>query len=305
MLMQIIIFPEPGCSRLEGASIQGPQTPLKIHDAATLTLVPALPCCRCLSSKYFFWDPDYAHLSLGRYGALREISWIQSQHASGASDLRFYYLGYYIHTCPKMAYKAEYPPCELLCPQRQVWVRYDDTVRRALDNAPYVVLSDLPGVQMQPNLSVPRVPPLSPKPVSPAQQGAGARLLGALGLGGAFASLGAAFTGSQGTDHTQQQQQEQQGLDVQLGLLGGAGVVSMPEHLSVEQQVQQRQRERQALDAQLLFVMRQPVRWAALRDSGMLDDQGITFMEERLTAWRAAVGETARTLLYAAAQDLI
>ncbi|KAF6265845.1 arginine-tRNA-protein transferase [Scenedesmus sp. NREL 46B-D3] len=83
-------------------------------------VVDVLP--RCLSSKYFFWDPDHAWLSLGRYGALREIEWVQQAHAGGASDLRYYYLGYYIHTCPKMAYKAEYAPSELLCPQRQVWV---------------------------------------------------------------------------------------------------------------------------------------------------------------------------------------
>lgn len=74
---------------------------------------------------------------------------------------------------------------------------------------------------------------------------------------------------------------------------------------SREQQIQQRQRERQALDAQLLFIMKQPVRWGALRDSGVLDDEGISELEDRLTAWRAAVGETARTLLYATAQDIL
>ena len=79
----------------------------------------------------------------------------------------------------------------------------------------------------------------------------------------------------------------------------------MPAHLSVEQQVQARQRERAALDGQLLFVMRQPVRWGVLRGSGLLEDEDISALEERLTAWRAAVGETAATLLYAAAQDLL
>jgi hypothetical protein len=37
-------------------------------------------------------------------------------------------MGYYIHNCPKMSYKAEYAPSELLCPQRQVWVRINQTV---------------------------------------------------------------------------------------------------------------------------------------------------------------------------------
>jgi len=215
--------------------------------------------CRCLSSKYFFWDPDHAWLSLGRYGALREISWVADQHAAGAADLRYYYLGYYIHTCPKMAYKAEYSPSELLCPKRQVWVRISDTVRQALDRARYVVLSDLPGVQMQQNLSVPRLPPAGAAAV---QDGSGASS-------------------------------------------AGHGSMVGLEKLSQEQQIQQRQRERQALDAQLLFVMKQPVRWGALRDSGVLDDDDISLLEEQLTAWRAAVGETSRTLLYATAQGLL
>jgi arginine-tRNA-protein transferase len=44
-------------------------------------LLCCLLYCRCLSSKYFFWDPDYAWLSLGRYGALREIDWVRQAHA--------------------------------------------------------------------------------------------------------------------------------------------------------------------------------------------------------------------------------
>lgn len=153
-----------------------------------------------------------------------------------------------------MAYKAEYPPSELLCPQRQVWVRVDDTVRQAFDRTPYVVLSDLPRVHMRPNLSVPRQPPA-----------AGAQQVAATGSGGAdeFSSL-------DGSQHEQQQR-----------------------------------RQRQALDGQLLFVMKQPVRWGVLRSSGLLDDEDVGMLEEKLAAWRAAVGETARTLLYAAIPDML
>ncbi len=32
---------------------------------------------RCLSSKYVFWDPALASLSLGKLTALREIAWVQ------------------------------------------------------------------------------------------------------------------------------------------------------------------------------------------------------------------------------------
>lgn len=38
--------------------------------------------------------------------------------------LRSYYLGYYIHNCQKMRYKAEYCPSDLLCPVRYIWTPY-------------------------------------------------------------------------------------------------------------------------------------------------------------------------------------
>ncbi|CAH2040989.1 unnamed protein product [Thlaspi arvense] len=72
---------------------------------------------KCLSSKYLFWDPDLASLSLGKYSALKEIGWVKdNQH--NCPSLEFYYLGYYIHSCNKMRYKAAYSPSELLCPLR-------------------------------------------------------------------------------------------------------------------------------------------------------------------------------------------
>jgi arginyl-tRNA--protein-N-Asp/Glu arginylyltransferase len=37
-------------------------------------VVDVLPSC--LSSVYCFYDPDYRHLSLGKYTALAEIAWV-------------------------------------------------------------------------------------------------------------------------------------------------------------------------------------------------------------------------------------
>lgn len=76
----------------------------------------------CLSSKYLFWDPDFAFLSLGRFSALKEIEWVQTALSSGNDLLAHYYLGYYIHSCPKMKYKAQYSPSYLLCPLRNMYV---------------------------------------------------------------------------------------------------------------------------------------------------------------------------------------
>ncbi|XP_024020499.1 arginyl-tRNA--protein transferase 1 isoform X2 [Morus notabilis] len=101
-------------------------------------VVDILP--RCLSSKYLFWDPDFAFLSLGKYSALQEINWVKENQIHCPS-LQFYYLGYYIHSCNKMRYKATYRPSELLCPLRYQWVSFDVT-RPFLDRKAYVVLSD-------------------------------------------------------------------------------------------------------------------------------------------------------------------
>lgn len=94
----------------------------------------------CLSSKYLFWDPDFAFLSLGKYSALQEIGWVKDNQAYCPS-LQHYYLGYYIHSCNKMRYKAAYRPSELLCPLRYQWVSFD-IARPLLDRKRYVVLSD-------------------------------------------------------------------------------------------------------------------------------------------------------------------
>ncbi|KAK3407885.1 hypothetical protein EUGRSUZ_J00226 [Eucalyptus grandis] len=101
-------------------------------------VVDILP--KCLSSKYLFWDPDFAFLSLGKYSALQEISWVKENQVHCAS-LQYYYLGYYIHSCSKMRYKAAYRPSELLCPRRYQWVPFN-VAKPRLDESKYVVLSD-------------------------------------------------------------------------------------------------------------------------------------------------------------------
>ena len=55
-----------------------------------------------LSSVYFIWDPDYAHLSLGTLLGIREIQMCKEL------GLGYYYLGYYIEDCAKMRYKGKF-----------------------------------------------------------------------------------------------------------------------------------------------------------------------------------------------------
>ncbi|KAL3077728.1 hypothetical protein niasHT_019196 [Heterodera trifolii] len=84
-----------------------------------VAVIDLLP--HCLSAKYFFYDPDFAFLSLGTYSALREIAFTQ-QLAQHRPDLHFYYMGFYLFDCPKMRYKNRFRPSELLCDHCFNWV---------------------------------------------------------------------------------------------------------------------------------------------------------------------------------------
>lgn len=50
---------------------------------------------------------DLGPLSLGKLTSLAEIEWVRQLHATCPS-LRYYYLGFYIHTCHRMRYKVRH-----------------------------------------------------------------------------------------------------------------------------------------------------------------------------------------------------
>ena len=90
----------------------------------------------CLSSKYFFWEPSLKALALGKLSSLREIDWVR-EASTHCPTLRYYYMGYYIHTCPKMRYKAEYKPSELKCPVTGAWVSFEKDAKPVLDSGKF------------------------------------------------------------------------------------------------------------------------------------------------------------------------
>ncbi|KAM8859770.1 arginyl-tRNA--protein transferase 1 isoform 6-T6 [Spinachia spinachia] len=89
----------------------------------------------CVSSVYFYYHPDFASLSLGSYSALREIAFTR-QLQKQSPKLSFYYLGFYIHSCPKMRYKGQYRPSDLLCPETYAWVSIEQCIPQ-LENSRY------------------------------------------------------------------------------------------------------------------------------------------------------------------------
>ncbi len=78
-----------------------------------------------LSSIYFFYEPDYASLSLGVASVLREIETARER------GLKYLYLGFRVLGCGSMEYKMQFRPHELLMgrPREQdapVWVPEKD-----------------------------------------------------------------------------------------------------------------------------------------------------------------------------------
>ncbi|XP_043568632.1 arginyl-tRNA--protein transferase 1 isoform X9 [Chiloscyllium plagiosum] len=94
----------------------------------------------CISSVYLYYDPDYAFLSLGVYSAFREIAFT-TQLQKTAPSIRYYYMGFYIHSCPKMKYKGQYHPSDLLCPETYAWVPIEKC-RTKLDQSKYSRLNE-------------------------------------------------------------------------------------------------------------------------------------------------------------------
>lgn len=104
-------------------------------------VIDVLP--RCISSVYAFYDPMISnHINLGKLTALYEIDWVIHAQRFRPS-LKYYYLGYYIHSCQKMRYKAEYKPSDILCPVRGVWVDFEVAKKRLEARSPVRHCCDL------------------------------------------------------------------------------------------------------------------------------------------------------------------
>ena len=70
-----------------------------------------------ISSIYYIFDPDYSKRSLGTFSVMKEIEL--------CNDLgkEWLYLGFYVRESPKMSYKADFKPYQLLTDD-EVWIEY-------------------------------------------------------------------------------------------------------------------------------------------------------------------------------------
>ncbi|KAK0178712.1 hypothetical protein PV327_007575 [Microctonus hyperodae] len=87
----------------------------------------------CVSSVYFFYDPAFSFLSLGTYSSLMEVRLTRELNKK-VKDLKYYYMGYYIHSIPKMRYKAKMRPSKLLCPATFKWFDIDHCIPKLNEN---------------------------------------------------------------------------------------------------------------------------------------------------------------------------
>ncbi|KAG9317583.1 arginine-tRNA-protein transferase [Chiua virens] len=94
----------------------------------------------CVSSVYFMYNAKWEKFSLGKLSALREASLAREIHDAGLFSLNALYMGFYIHSCPKMRYKGEYSPSFLADPEDFKWYPLKNCVK-LLDKYRYAVFS--------------------------------------------------------------------------------------------------------------------------------------------------------------------
>jgi arginine-tRNA-protein transferase len=73
----------------------------------------------------------------GKLGALREIALAKEE------GYKWWYAGFYIHSCIKMRYKGDYRPQLILDPVSYSWDPLDDDMKKRLDVEKFVSLSQI------------------------------------------------------------------------------------------------------------------------------------------------------------------
>jgi arginyl-tRNA--protein-N-Asp/Glu arginylyltransferase len=156
-----------------------------------------------VSSVYLFYHPTLGRylkggVALGKYAIVQEIEYTKS-----IVQLPYYYLGYYIESCQKMRYKADYRPSQLLCPTHYEWVDATGTAIPMLqqsaprhvctlyDPPPTAPPSSAPPTQALPDNDLKensQSPPLPPQQQQKQWQGGTARSGAGSGTGAAATS---------------------------------------------------------------------------------------------------------------------
>ena len=98
-----------------------------------MSVLDLLP--RAVSGVYFIYHSDFEKWSFGKLSALREAALAIEQ------GYELLYMGYYIHSCKKMRYKADYKPQYVLDYDTWQWDPLDDEMIRLMDERKWVSMS--------------------------------------------------------------------------------------------------------------------------------------------------------------------
>lgn len=90
--------------------------------------------------EYLYYDPEYRHIAPGVITALLEV-YLTQQFYLQNPEIQFYYMGFYVQSCPKMNYKRRYNASYLLCPETYIYVPLEKCITK-LEAHPYSKLVD-------------------------------------------------------------------------------------------------------------------------------------------------------------------
>ena len=88
----------------------------RIFAVGVLDIIPKGVLC-----EYLYYDPTYRFIAPGVYTALFEIALTQRFYRV-SPEMQYYYMGFYVQSCPKMNYKRHYASSELLCTQTHRYI---------------------------------------------------------------------------------------------------------------------------------------------------------------------------------------
>lgn len=109
------------CYRLDGRLIA----------MAVLDLLP-----HAVSGVYFIYHSDVERWSFGKLSACREAA------LALENGYRYYYMGYYIHSCKKMRYKGDFKPQYVLDNVSLDWDPLDEGMKNLMETRKYASMSE-------------------------------------------------------------------------------------------------------------------------------------------------------------------
>lgn len=106
-----------------------------------MSVLDLLP--HAVSGVYFIYHSDFEKYSFGKLSALRETA------LAAEEGYEMYYMGYFIASCKKMRYKADYRPQHVLDYDTGEWDTLDDEMKSLMEKRKWVSMSRERNIRQQ------------------------------------------------------------------------------------------------------------------------------------------------------------